>query len=393
MTSSLSELASAWARWQAAVEPLLREAPSPAERAGRLADLLLEAAPGARLAACLAAGTGPPASRLAVRQAPGQDLPEGAGPLLGGLDGLGEQAAGVRPLPAAGPLSSLRLTAAAVGAPGHAGGFLVLGLPAEAAPEDAARADLLLAVCADALALRQRLEATERERAELAVSALLGQAFAGLAHDLNNLLNSMILQTSVVQMRVAEPLRGELTIVRQHGAQAAGLVRTLQHSARQRLVDAYPVDLNDVVREVLEEGPGGRVQADLAPELPSAPLRGTRADVKQLVRLVLGGALGRQPAALRLRTMSPEGGVRLRLETEEVGAEGGEAGPFDADAFWQELDDVGRAAGRWLVRHLNGVLSAERRPGGGIVLNLDWGPSAPGTPGPAVSSPSEGEES
>src|SRR5579875_845016 len=138
----------------------------------------------------------------------------------------------------------------------------------------------------DLAALQARCEALQREQAELARFALIGQAFIGLTHELNNALNSMMLQTSVVQMRVDEQGRQELAAIRQHGAQAAGLVRTLQHAVQERREKSYAVDLNSVLAEILDEESElhHSVSLVLSPKTPV--IHSTRSAVKQLIRLL-----------------------------------------------------------------------------------------------------------
>src|SRR5690348_14922564 len=122
----------------------------------------------------------------------------------------------------------------------------------------------------DLAAILARCEALQREQAELARFALVGQAFIGLAHELNNALNSMMLQTSVVQLRVDEQARHELDAIRQHGAQAAFLLRSLQQVVQERREKSYNVDLNSVVAEALEEDAElrRRVSPRLSPKAP-----------------------------------------------------------------------------------------------------------------------------
>ncbi len=221
-------------------------------------------------------------------------------------------------------------------------------------------------------ALRTRCEALQREQAELERFALIGQAFLGLAHELNNALNSMMLQTSVVQMRVDEQSRQELAAIRQHGAQAAGMVRTLQHLVQERREKSYSVDLNSVLSEILEEEP--ELHRRIAPQLsPKAPqIHSTRSAVKQMVRLLLEGVCAGTKATVKAATDEQDGGAVLSLMI--AGAEGGS--PDVAALLWNNLDEVGRLAGPSLLRQLGGVVTAERTGEGGVVLRIVWARSA-----------------
>jgi phosphoglycerate-specific signal transduction histidine kinase len=204
-------------------------------------------------------------------------------------------------------------------------------------------------------ALQARCEALQREHAELTRFALIGQAFLGLAHELNNALNTMMLQTSVVQLRVDEQARRELAAIRQHGAHAAGLLASLQHTVEERRENAYAVDLNGVLAEVLEEAGAlnRQVSAALTPNTP--PIQSTRSAVKQLVRLVLEGVCASTKSTVRAATAEQHGDVVLSLMI--VGDKGSPSAVEDVP--WGKLDEVGRLAGQSLLRNLGGALTSE----------------------------------
>jgi phosphoglycerate-specific signal transduction histidine kinase len=219
----------------------------------------------------------------------------------------------------------------------------------------------------DLAALHARCEVLQREQAELARFALIGQAFIGLTHELNNALNSMMLQTSVVQMRVDEQGRQELAAIRHHGAQAAGLVRTLQHAVQERREKSYAVDLNSVLAEILHEESELHHSVALVLSQKTPVIHSTRSAVKQLIRLLLEGACAGKQAAVTVATGEQDGGAVLSLTL---------TGPQDEESMvetilWQNLDEVGRLAGQSLLRQLGGTLTAERT-GSERILRITW---------------------
>src|SRR5579875_259213 len=161
--------------------------------------------------------------------------------------------------------------------------------------------------------LLARYEALQREQAELMRVALIGQAFLGLAHELNNALNSMILQAAVVQMRVPEQERQELAVIRQHGTRAASLIRSLQQVVQERRDQSYPVDLNSALTEVLEEEPElcRRISLHLLAKAPH--IHSMRSTVKQLVRLILEGVCAGTQATVPIQTDERDGDTILCL--------------------------------------------------------------------------------
>jgi signal transduction histidine kinase len=377
MNPSPSELAGVLCRCQAGVEAALRQGASRQERAAGLADLLRTLLPAADRTACLLraeAGTS-----LEIRTAGGPLDPAQGDLLRSRLESLDPLAAGVQTLaPAA--QGGLRIRAAAIHEAGRPRGFLAIGLADDATAEVVARAEAILTVCAPAVALRWVLDALGAEHEELARFALVGQAFLGLAHELNNALNSMMLQTSVVQLRVDPQAHGGLNVIRQHGALAAGLVRSFQHVVQERRQKSYAVDLNDAALEVLEEEPALRqaVSVQLAEQAPR--IQGTRGAVKQLIRLVLQGIHAGTTSALRLQTQKPaEGAALIVLLAAPPPEPAGEGAASSADTLvWQHLDEVGRQAGKSLLRQLGGEMTVERDHDGGAVVRVAWGDGAAG---------------
>jgi phosphoglycerate-specific signal transduction histidine kinase len=219
----------------------------------------------------------------------------------------------------------------------------------------------------DSATLRARCEALRREQAELARFALIGQAFIGLTHELNNALNSMMLQTSVVQMRVDEQARHELAAIRQHGAQAAGLVRTLQHAVQKRREKPYAIDLNSVLAEILEEEAElcRRISAQLSQK--ASIIQSTRSTVKQLVRLLLEGVCAGSQATVKAAIGEQDGGAALSLT---IAGPAGETANIES-LLWHNLDEVGRLAGQSLLRQLGGALTAEHTEAEQI-LRVTW---------------------
>jgi signal transduction histidine kinase len=365
MTISPSDLAGAQRRCRAVVAAMTRRESSGADRAGRLADLLLELIPGAGLTACLLSGMD---GSLALRpedRANDREITHELRSQLCGYDSLGEA---VQSLPERSALD-LRLWATTMSAGERVHGFLVVGLSPDKAKVEQKRVEMLLSVAGPALGLSWELEAVRAEQQELERFALLGQAFAGLAHELNNALNSMMLQSSVVQLRVDEQARQELAAIRQHGVQAAALVHSLQLVVQERREQFYPVDLNRIVTEFVEEPElGGRVSLELSSEGPQ--VKATRSALKQLIHLLLKDACAGTSNPVRVATSTRDGGAALDITlpaTHESPA------PPVEDILWSNLDDLGRQAGQSLLRQLGGTLSVEQGSPKGWVLRITWG--------------------
>lgn len=365
MTISPSDLAGAQRRCQAAAAAMARPESGGADRAGCFADLLLELIPGAGLAACLLSGADSP---LALRPDDRANDREILRFLRSQLDCYDSRGEAVQRLPE-GPSLDLRLRATTISAGKRVRGFLLLGLPSDTVDEEQRRAEMLLSVVGPTLGLCWELEAVRAEHDELVRFALLGQAFAGLAHELNNALNSMMLQSSVVQLRVDEEARQELAAIRQHGVQAAALVRSLQLVVQERREQFYPVDLNRIVAEVVEEPElRDRVSLELATEVPW--VRATRSALKQLIHLLLKDACDGTTGTVRVATSKRDGGVALDISLAATNEN--TASPVE-ELLWNNLDDLGRQAGQSLLRQLGGTLTVEQGSIKGWVLRIAWG--------------------
>ena len=136
---------------------------------------------------------------------------------------------------------------------------------------------------------RQALEA-QREQSHRLES--LGQLAGGIAHDFNNLLGVILNYATLLHRslddEVAQRDVGEIRAAAERGA---GLTRQLLTFARRDVVNAEPVELNEVVRGVasmLSRTLGEQV--DLRLELTATPLV-TVADRQQIEQIVLNLAI------------------------------------------------------------------------------------------------------
>ncbi len=181
----------------------------------------------------------------------------------------------------------------------------------------------------------------------------------------------MMLQTSVVQLKVDAQTRTDLMAIRQHGAHAAGLVRSLQHIVQERREQFYPVSLSHALREVLELPELGR-RVTFDPDAKDKSILGTRSAVKQLLRLLLEALCAGTKAAIQATVEPTDNGVTLRLSSAEATPETQDEAPAAETLFWQDLDEVSRQAGQSLLRQLGGTLQREQTSEGTAVWLVRW---------------------
>jgi signal transduction histidine kinase len=223
--------------------------------------------------------------------------------------------------------------------------------------------------CAD---LRRRLEEAVRERDEFAGFALAGQATAGMAHELNNLLNSVVLQASLLELQLDKAFHGNLDVIRRQALQATGLLRLLGQVSSERSRRFYPVDLNRAMADLLRDDPALAARVHFTPSSsPLPPVRGAVSAVKQLIRLVLSGAAAGSPSPLWVRTEDEGGAAQIRVEG-PLSPGGSEAAPTADAVLWLRLGELERLAGQSLLRQLGGELRVTAGPGGEVALRVCW---------------------
>src|SRR5262249_54921215 len=72
-----------------------------------------------------------------------------------------------------------------------------------------------------------------RDLADVEALANVGEIVGPVAHEFNNLLNTLLLQIAVLEQTCPESLREDIAGLKQHGRTAAGLVRLVQQYRKQ----------------------------------------------------------------------------------------------------------------------------------------------------------------
>ena len=249
--------------------------------------------------------------------------------------------------------------------------------------------------CADGLVLVMLdVTTTRRLRDQITQSeklSSLGRMIAGVAHELNNPLTSVIGYAQLLRtMPPGEKFSARLDTIRKEAERARRIVQNLLRFARTHTPERRPFSLNEVVDNTAQllaypvRSSGCRIVLDLDHDLPSVV--GDVHEIEQaLVNLVTNAqqamAGAETQGAITLRTWAaPEGRVVLEIDDQGPGIpEAARARVFDP-FFTTKPVGQGTGLGLWLVYNAvtahSGSIDALASPSGGARFRLEF-PSGP----------------
>jgi PAS domain S-box-containing protein len=171
---------------------------------------------------------------------------------------------------------------------------------------DAAGRPLLAVVSMTDITARRQLEEQLRQSQKMDA---IGQLAGGIAHDFNNMITAIMLRADLADVSTTLPpaVADAFREIRAVGARAASLTNQLLAFGRRQVMQARPLDLNEVVAEnakMLARLVGEQVRLEL--QLNLEPL-GIHADPGMLSQVLLN-------LAINARDAMPHGG-RLQLQT------------------------------------------------------------------------------
>ena len=220
--------------------------------------------------------------------------------------------------------------------------------------------------------------------------AAVGTMAAGFAHEVRNPLNSASLQLTVLERRMdkgevsRETVRNITQIVKDEIQRLERMVRDFLAFAQPRPIEPRAMDINDLVRSVLQlEGPEAevnqvKIETDLDPAVPA--VAGDAERLRQVLLNLVRNALEAMPQGGRLILRSrPGAGETAEVDIEDTGAGFAEDLPV-FDAFFT-TKEKGTGLGLAIVHRIitdHGGSIRVRSGAGGTCFSITLPTTGPG---------------
>jgi signal transduction histidine kinase len=247
---------------------------------------------------------------------------------------------------------------------------------------------------------RERIEEQlRRSQAELALKiaeerlrrserlASLGTLAAGIAHEINNPVNTILMtaESSLLALgngRKTERLEEDLRIVVEEAERCGEIVRKVLEFVRDRKPERKPEDLNEVVRSAITMAQKtlgeqtAAVGAELSSDLPAVSLN--RAEIEQaLIHLIRNAAEsgGGEPVAITVRTGRTDRGALVAVADDGHGIEHGVRDRIFDPFFTTRREKGGTGLGLSLAHSIvtdhGGTIDLESEPRRGTTVRIE----------------------
>lgn len=239
--------------------------------------------------------------------------------------------------------------------------------------------------------MREAVESLQGQVIRQERLAAVGQLVSGVAHEINNPLQSILGFAELLQMQPELPgdVKDDLRLIQQESARACAIIRNLALFARQQPGEATPVRLFDIIASVVELRQRRLQSENIELVIDDASRLCVLAPYSELQQVLLNFVInaehavvdsGRMPGRITIRTF--DRGDRTILEVEDTGP--GLAPENEAKLFqpFFTTKPVGQGTGLGLsisygiVDSLGGRIGHRAAAAGGAVFYFDL-PSIP----------------
>lgn len=179
----------------------------------------------------------------------------------------------------------------------------------------------------EALQAYDQLQASQAQMVESSKLAAVGQLAAGMAHELNTPLATVLMAVEMAQLEASSPQsRDNLELARRQVQRAQALIEKVLYYSRDARAGSQPCQLNDIVQDTLLLVESQLRQAHISLQSQPGELPRVIANANELQQVVLNLVLnardaleGRPEPRLLVATRSTPGGVELLVEDNGCG--------------------------------------------------------------------------
>ncbi|MEO8259303.1 MAG: sensor histidine kinase [Acidobacteriota bacterium] len=166
--------------------------------------------------------------------------------------------------------------------------------------------------------MREKVESLQRQVVRQERLAAVGVLVSGVAHELNNPLQAILGGAELLERRPGLPPDAleEIDFIKAQSARAREIIRNLSRFSRQRTGPPAPVDLQDVVAEVVQLRGTNLDDARISLEVRIESTRPVFANFTELEQVVLNFVINGEQA---IRAAGPHQG-RMTIRVSDVGA-------------------------------------------------------------------------
>jgi two-component system NtrC family sensor kinase len=235
------------------------------------------------------------------------------------------------------------------------------------------------------------LQATQKQLFQSEKLASLGQLSAGIAHELNNPLATVLLLSDLLRKEnsLSEETRKDVEIIVSETKRCRGIVSSLLDFARQHQVEAQEIDLNQLINQVVDtECRHNRyrnvdIVLELEPDLPR--IQADPDQIQAVIINLLTNAVDAMPErgdiSIRTREVSANQ-VQLEIEDEGQGVSSHDQDklftPFFTTKPVGEGTGLGLSIVYGIIKMHRGHIHFRSHPGEGTVFTINLPTRLPG---------------